>query len=223
MKIAIDGPAGSGKSTVSKLVAERIGFLYIDTGAMYRAVTWLAKTKNLSLEDESVCRRVLAQYPISLKKQANSYQVYVGEQEVTEEIRDPQITEDVPRIAGIPVVREEMLRLQRELAAEQNVVMDGRDIGTRVLPDAEVKIFLIASIEERAKRRREELTAKGYTIDFQQLKEELSSRDRQDSERTISPLKMAEDAELIDTTDMQVDDVVERIIAIYRRKAGEAT
>lgn len=220
MNIAIDGPAGAGKSTVAQRVAERLDLLYIDTGAMYRAVTWLALHHSVSPENDEALIKLIELYPISLRRSGANYRVYVGEQEVTEQIRTPQVTEQVSRVARNPAVRQKLLELQRQMACHEKVVMDGRDIGTNVLPDAEVKIFLTASIEARANRRYHELISRGYQPDLEQLKEEIALRDKSDSERAIAPLKKADDAETIDTTGLSIDEVVDRIVSIYQRKAG---
>lgn len=222
MIIAIDGPAGAGKSTVAKKVADRLDFLYIDTGAMYRAVTWLVRHLKLSLEDTIDWVSLLQQYPISLENDGSGSgdRVKVGDRDVTVEIRSPEITGMVSHVAGIAEVRHELVKIQRNIAQNRDVVMDGRDIATHVLPQAEVKIFLTASIDERANRRYEDLLQKGYQPDLENLKKEIAERDRRDQEREVAPLKKHPDAEYIDTTGMSIDEVVDRIITIYHDKVG---
>lgn len=218
MIIAIDGPAGAGKSTVAKKVAEKLDFLYIDTGAMYRAVTWLVLTNKLSLKDSIDWHQLIAEHPIELRPDVDGYRVFVGNQDVTEDIRTPEVTSLVPQIAGIPEVRRELVQLQRRMAEHHDVVMDGRDIGTHVFPQAELKIFLTASIEERARRRYHDLLEKGYHPQIDELRDEIALRDKQDQERDIAPLKKDDQAELIDTTGLSIQEVVDRIISIFRKK-----
>lgn len=222
MNIAIDGPAGAGKSTVAKRVADRLNLLYIDTGAMYRAVTWLFMEQHATLTNEQECRKWIQEHPVSLKKTGTTYRVYIDSREVTDEIRTPEVTGRVSEVSSLSYVREELVEQQRKMALNQEVVMDGRDIGTHVLPDAEIKIFLTASIEERANRRLQDLVDKGYQPDVNQLKQEIAERDKKDSERETSPLKQAEDAQLLDTTGLSIEEVVTMIVDIYRKKAGHA-
>lgn len=218
MNIAIDGPAGAGKSTVAQLVAKQLGYTYIDTGAMYRALTWLALEQRVSPEDEQALLALLDAHPISLKQSANGQRVFVGEREATDEIRRPEVTQHVSTTAKHANVRDRMTRLQRRLAEGEHVVMDGRDIGTRVLPDAGLKIFLTASIDERAKRRYKELVDKGYQPDLKALKEEIAQRDKRDAERATSPLKKADDAIEIDTSGLSIEQTVHQIIEIYQNR-----
>ncbi|HJV46537.1 MAG TPA: (d)CMP kinase [Bacillota bacterium] len=215
MSIAIDGPAGAGKSTVAQLTAKRLGFTYIDTGAMYRALTLAALTHGIPLDDERRVGELLNQITIDLRQDPNGQRVVLNNQDITREIRDPEISRNVSIVAKHPAVREKMTILQRRLAVAQNVVMDGRDIGTHVLPQAEVKIFLTASIEERAIRRYKELIEKGHQPVLEELKEEILLRDRLDSEREVAPLRPAEDAIIVDTTGMSIENVVEKIGQIY--------
>ncbi len=216
MNIAIDGPAGAGKSTVAQLVAKRVGFTYIDTGAMYRALTLKALDENVPLADEEALIHLLRSMLILLRPGPEGQKVFVGDTEVTEEIRHPEVSRNVSIVAKHPQVRHEMMVLQRNMAKEQNVVMDGRDIGTHVLPFAEVKIFLTASIEERAERRFKELQSKGHLADLEVLKEEIALRDKLDSERETAPLRCAEDAIVLDSTGLSIDQVVEKIVELYR-------
>ncbi|WP_172890894.1 (d)CMP kinase [Aneurinibacillus soli] len=221
VKIAIDGPAGAGKSTVARRVAEQLGMLYIDTGAMYRALTYIALRASCPMTDEAALRALLDQMKLVLDVTADGQRVYVNEEDVTDPIRTPDVTGHVSTVAAHPAVREKMTELQREMARARSVVMDGRDIGTHVLPDAELKIFLTASIEERAERRLRELEQRGIAADRGQLMADIAERDRKDSERETAPLKQAEDAQLLDTTGLGIDRVVERIVALYEEQVGE--
>ena len=211
--IAIDGPAGAGKSTVAKIVAEKLGYTYIDTGAMYRAVAWKTLQQSSEATDEAILRAVEG-IDVRLACTDSGTRVTVDGTDVTGEIRTPAVTHIVSRVAALGPVREKMVELQRAMAADGAVVMDGRDIGTNVLPNADVKIFLTASVEERARRRYDEMKEKGYAVDFDDLKKEIASRDKQDSERAISPLRQAEDAILLDSTALSIDAVVARIMEL---------
>ena len=211
--IAIDGPAGAGKSTVAKIVAEKLGYTYIDTGAMYRAVAWKTLQQSSKATDEAILRAVEG-IDVRLACTDSGTRVTVDGTDVTGEIRTPEVTHIVSRVAALGPVREKMVELQRAMAADGAVVMDGRDIGTNVLPNADVKIFLTASVEERARRRYDEMKEKGYAVDFDDLKKEIASRDKQDSERAISPLRQAEDAILLDSTALSIDAVVARIMEL---------
>ena len=211
--IAIDGPAGAGKSTVAKIVAEKLGYTYIDTGAMYRAVAWKTLQQSSEATDEAILRAVEG-IDVRLACTDSGTRVTVDGTDVTGEIRTPEVTHIVSRVAALGPVREKMVELQGAMAADGAVVMDGRDIGTNVLPNADVKIFLTASVEERARRRYDEMKEKGYAVDFDDLKKEIASRDKQDSERAISPLRQAEDAILLDSTALSIDAVVARIMEL---------
>ncbi|MBN9653094.1 (d)CMP kinase [Halobacillus sp. GSS1] len=223
MTIAIDGPAAAGKSTVAKKVAEKLSFIYVDTGAMYRALTWKALKQGVSLEDEDGLAQLLSQSDLNLIQSDSGQRVILDQQDVSDEIRTAEVTNQVSIVAKHKNVREEMVQRQQELVKDKGVVMDGRDIGTHVLPDAEVKIFMIASVEERAERRHKENLEKGFSSDLQQLKEEIRKRDEIDSNREIAPLVKAEDAIEIDTTSMNIDQVVEGILNIVndKRKKGD--
>jgi CMP/dCMP kinase len=220
MNIAIDGPAGAGKSTVARLVAKQLGFTYIDTGAMYRALTLAAMEKQLSLTDELPLLHLLEQIDIRLRLCPDGQHVYIGDRDVSAAIRYPEVSRQVSFVAQHPKIRTKMVDLQRKLANQGNVVMDGRDIGTNVLPDAEVKIFLTASIDERANRRYKELLEKGHSADFEELKQEIARRDKLDSERRASPLRCAEDAFVLDSTGLVIDQVVDQIVDLcHKQKA----
>ncbi|PWU68627.1 (d)CMP kinase [Gracilibacillus dipsosauri] len=211
--IAIDGPAAAGKSTVAKKVAEKLHYVYIDTGAMYRSLTYKVLQDNIDMKDENAVLNLLKKTNILLDQH---FDVYVNNEKITAEIRTSDVTDHVSLIASYPSVREEMVTRQQKLATDRGVVMDGRDIGTRVLPDAEVKVFLIASVEERAKRRHEENVTKHLPSNFEQIKLDIEKRDRMDTERTASPLKKADDAIEIDTTSLSIEDVVNKILSLVQ-------
>lgn len=212
IQIAIDGPASSGKSTVAKIIAKNFGYTYLDTGAMYRSATYLALTNGVEVTDQKRIVDLLAQYPIQFGRDENGQQlVFVGGEDVTLPIRDNQVTNNVSAVAALPLVREELVRLQQDIAQAGGIVMDGRDIGTVVLPQAELKIFLVASVEERALRRFKENTERGIETDLESLKEEIAARDYKDSHREVSPLKAADDAITFDTTGVSIEGVVKFI------------
>ena len=203
--IAVDGPAGAGKSTVSKIVAQKLGYTYIDTGAMYRAVALKSTRSCEDLVD------IIDDINIELDDKAR---VFLDGVEVTKEIRTPEISKLASDVSKFGFVRKRLTDLQRQMAQRGAVIMDGRDIGTQVLPNADLKIFLTASIDERARRRFEELQAKGQTVNLEAIKNEIALRDKQDSEREIAPLKQADDAILIDSTNLQIAEVVEKILTL---------
>lgn len=214
LSIALDGPAGAGKSTVARLVAKGLGFNYIDTGAMYRAVTLLILRHVYDFDDEDLLTVLAENADIDLTHDPQaSTRVYLNGEDVTDSIRDPEISRYVSRVAKIPGIREQMLQMQRKMGARGNVIMEGRDIGTAVLPDADFKFFLTASTEERAKRRQAELASKGHLIELEDLIKEITQRDYIDSSRETAPLKPAPDAEIIDCTDLTIEQVVEHIIS----------
>lgn len=212
IQIAIDGPASSGKSTVAKIIAKDFGYTYLDTGAMYRAATYIALNNQVSPEESSRLLELLEQYPISFGRAETGEQlVFVGDVDVTNPIRENEVTNAVSAFAAIPVIREKLVALQQEIAQQGGIVMDGRDIGTVVLPQAELKIFLVASVDERAERRYKENLSKGIETDLETLKEEIAARDYKDSHRETSPLKQADDAIYLDTTGLSILEVVEKI------------
>ncbi|QQE76830.1 (d)CMP kinase [Alicyclobacillus sp. SO9] len=218
MTIAIDGPAGSGKSTVAQELAERLGLLYLDTGAMYRAVAWLALQRGVSPQDSSSIVQLMRKSPIHLERtEQGNVEIWVGSNNVTRELRTPEVSNAVSAVSAHPDVRSELTTLQRELSSQHPVVMDGRDIGTVVLPHATVKVFLTASLEERAKRRRREFIESGFSSATEQVAAELAKRDEQDSSRTVAPLKPAQDAHRIDSTGKSVDEVVLEIMTIVEQ------
>lgn len=218
IKIAIDGPAAAGKSTIAKITAEKLGYTYIDTGAMYRALTHKAFVRNIDTCDEKELVKLLEETEIVLLPSINGQAVIVDGIDVTEDIRSQLVTANVSSVATHMGVRQLMVDKQRQLAIGRGVVMDGRDIGTAVLPDAELKIFMTASVEERAMRRHIENEKRGFTTSLEQLKAEIAERDRLDSEREVSPLKQAEDAVLIDTTSMSITDVAEKISELAEKR-----
>lgn len=210
IRIAIDGPASSGKSTVAKIIAKDLDIIYLDTGAMYRAATYVALSNQLE-DDATAIIDILKENPIAFGTSSEGQLVYVGEVDVTNAIRQNDVTNAVSRISALAAIRAYLVDAQRVIASHGGIVMDGRDIGTVVLPDAELKIFLVASVAERAERRYKENLAKGIETDFETLKTEIAARDHKDSTRAVSPLKQAEDAILIDTTGMSISDVVSKI------------
>ncbi|WP_209122572.1 (d)CMP kinase [Alkalihalobacillus sp. BA299] len=216
--IAIDGPAGAGKSTVAKMVAEQLAYLYIDTGAMYRALTYTALERSVDPADGEKLRELLDQISIVLKPTSAGTLVYVNDVDVTEEIRSSGVTNTVSIVAGHEEVRLEMVKQQQKMAGNGGTVMDGRDIGTFVLPQAELKVFLTASVEERAKRRHEENIQKGFPSDFEKLKKEIARRDELDSNREFAPLQKAADAVVIDSTHMTIPEVVDNILHLVEER-----
>ncbi|MCU5520758.1 (d)CMP kinase [Bacillus cereus] len=214
ISIAIDGPAAAGKSTVAKVVAKELSYVYIDTGAMYRTLAYAALEQKVDIENEEQLMEVVKNVNIEFQQGENTQLVFLNGQDVSEVIRTPDVTNRVSIVAKHRLVREEMVRRQQELAKKGGVVMDGRDIGTHVLPDAEVKIFMLASVEERAERRHLENLNKGFDSNLEQLKEEIAQRDKLDSEREVSPLKKADDALELDTTSLSIEEVVQKIMSI---------
>ncbi|SHN19854.1 (d)CMP kinase [Gracilibacillus kekensis] len=210
LAIAIDGPAAAGKSTVAKIVAKKLGYVYIDTGAMYRTLTYSVLQHKIDISKSKAVVQHLEEISIDINAQQ---EVFLNSKNVTEAIRSDAVTQNVSAIASIADVRSIMVQRQQILAKNRAVVMDGRDIGTHVIPDAEIKIFLIASVSERAKRRHEENEKKGFLSNLEQIKNDIKQRDKMDSERKVSPLKKAEDAIEIDTTSMSIQEVAEKILA----------
>jgi len=218
--IAIDGPAASGKSTVGQLIAERLGYLYFDTGVMYRAITFLALQYELDLSDEqavgALAREVLIEIEPPTIDDGRQNDVRVGTQDITWKIREPAVNANVSKVAAQPAVRAALTKQQRRIGQRGQVVMVGRDIGTVVMPDAPLKIYLDASVEERAKRRYNEMTARGKSVDFEHLLATMRKRDHIDSTRATAPLRAAEDAHLIVTDHLPVQTVVEQIFALVK-------
>jgi cytidylate kinase len=216
--IAIDGPAGAGKSTVARIVAEKLGYTYIDTGAMYRAVTWEVMCRGVDVNNTSEVTFLAQAIKLNLESTAGQLTVKVNDKDVAEAIRTPEVSGLVSAVSQIPGVRAAMVEQQRLLAKRGGTVLDGRDIGSYVLPNADVKIFLTASIEERANRRWHELCSKGYDVSLETLHKDIAERDRMDCEREISPLVQADDAVCIDTTGLTIREVVEKILQLCEAK-----
>ena len=213
LQIAIDGPAGAGKSSVAKTLAKRLGCIYLDTGAMYRAVTWLAMQQQVPLEESAAMEALLKSIQLEFKEEPEGQRLYCNGTDVSEAIRTTEVSANVSAVAMLPSVREAMVAQQQKIAADCDVLMDGRDIGTTVLPNARYKFFLTASLEERARRRYLELQQKGIAVDLEQIKHDIALRDEKDSKRAVSPLVQAADAERIDTSDMTLEEVVEKLFA----------
>jgi cytidylate kinase len=212
IKIAIDGPAASGKSTSARLVAQKLGYLYIDTGAMYRAFTLAIIQKKIDMANKYSIIELAKKIDINLVPTENGTRTFLDGNDVTEDIRLPLVNKRISVISSYSEIRDVMVEKQRELANEGGVVMDGRDIGTTVLPNAEVKIYLDASLDERANRRYKELKEKGVSINFEEVKSEILHRDKIDSSRQVSPLKPADDAYIIDTSNLKIYDQVRQIL-----------
>ncbi|MGA9232227.1 MULTISPECIES: (d)CMP kinase [unclassified Exiguobacterium] len=211
IQIALDGPAGAGKSTIAKQLAAHLDYVYIDTGAMYRAVTLAALEQGIDLEDGQRLGELMTSLDIRLTPGENGQRVFIGEREVTESIRSSEVTNNVSFVAKHAQVRSALVEMQRRLAESGGIVMDGRDIGTVVLPDAELKVFMTATVEERASRRHRENVSRGMDSDLEALQAEIALRDKRDSEREVSPLRQADDAIYLDTTVMSIDQVVLRL------------
>ncbi|MHB1483140.1 MAG: (d)CMP kinase [Saccharofermentanales bacterium] len=217
--VAIDGPAGSGKSTIAKIIAKEMNLLYLDTGAMYRACALKAVRLGISCTDEAAVDKMIEDISIMISFNDEGQQIFLDGENVTDFIRTPQISKGASDISAITSVRMRMVEIQRKIARDNDVIMDGRDIGTFVLPDALLKIFLTASIDERAGRRLKDYQAKGDTdITFDDIRKDMEIRDHNDSKRALAPLKKAEDAIEIDTTDLSIEKVVEKIIALINTK-----
>ena len=215
-KVAIDGPAGAGKSTISKKAALELGYVYIDTGAMYRTVGLKAVRLGIDTKDIEGVSSILPTLDIDIRHEGVEQHIYLDGENVSDKIRTPEISMAASNVSAIPAVREAMVELQRNLAANHNVVMDGRDIATFVLPDAEVKIFLTASVEARAKRRYQELIGKGENVSFEDVKNEMIQRDKNDSTRAVSPLKIAEGATVIDTSNLTLEESIKKVVEHIR-------
>ena len=216
-QIAIDGPAGAGKSTVAKLVAARLGYLYIDTGAMYRAVALAALRRGIATDDAPLLTKVAQDIHIELVNEAEGYLVFCDGEDVSAAIRTAEVGNAASPVSAVAGVREALVAQQQRLGARGGVVMDGRDIGTKVLPQAECKVFLTASPLERARRRTLELAAKGQPADIEQVLRDMEERDARDSSRAVSPLMQAKDAVLLDSSGMTIEQVVEQILQLAGR------
>lgn len=216
--IAIDGPAGAGKSTIAKLVAKEMDFIYVDTGAMYRAMALYLLKKNVNRENIDEIKNVCEGAEISIAYENGIQQVYLNGENVTAHLRDEWVGNMASVSSAVPEVRAKLLMLQKNLAAENDVVMDGRDIGTNILPDAQVKIYLTASVETRAKRRYLELMEKGEECDLKKIADDIRDRDERDMNRETAPLRQAEDAIYLDSSDLTIDQVVAEILKVTRER-----
>ena len=217
--IAIDGPAGAGKSTIAKKVAKELDFIYVDTGAMYRSMALYFIRKQVKAAEVDKIITLLPEIHVTIAYENGEQHVYLNGEDVSTLIRNEEVSQMTYSISTIPEVREKLLSLQRNLAKENNVLMDGRDIGTCVLPDAELKIYLTASVGVRAKRRYNEMIEKGMECDLEELEASIKERDYRDMNREIAPLKQAEDAVLLDTSDMNIEEVVNAIIRMVKERA----
>lgn len=214
--IAIDGPAGAGKSTIARMVAAKLGFIYVDTGAMYRSMALYFIRHGIRGEDEAAIAAACPDIHVSIEYVDGEQQVILNGENVNGLIRTEEVSMMTSDTSRYPVVREKLMSLQRELAQEKNVIMDGRDIGTCVLPDADAKIYLTASAAERARRRYREQTERGLVCDLKDIERDIIARDEQDMNRKTAPLRQAEDAVLVDSSDMTIEQVVEEIVRIYQ-------
>lgn len=216
-KVAIDGPAGAGKSTIARLAAEELGFVYVDTGAMYRGLAVFFLDQGISPGEPEKMEDACKEVQVTIRYEGGSQQVYLNGKNITGRLREEAVGNMASRCAAVPAVREKLLELQRKLAEDADVIMDGRDIGTCVLPDADVKVFLTASVETRAMRRYRELEEKGERAVLEEIMADIKERDERDSNRKIAPLKKAQDAVLVDSSDMTIPEVVETIVSLCRR------
>ena len=214
VNIAIDGPAGAGKSTVAKGLAKKLGFIYVDTGALYRAIGVFAIRKGVNTKDADGVSALLGDIKVELKFVDGAQRVFLNDEDVSEAIRTPDASMAASNVSVIPAVRAFLLELQRDIAKKNNCLMDGRDIGTVVLPDAQIKIFMTADVEERAMRRYKELQEKGINDSYEQVLKEMKERDFQDSNRPIAPLKPAEDSMIFDSTGLTLQESVDRLTAL---------
>lgn len=214
--IAIDGPAGAGKSTIARAAARSLGFLYVDTGAMYRAIALYLLRQNIDIADTAAMKDAMEKITIKITYSKGEQQIILNGENVTKELRQESVGNMASKSSAVPMVREKLLQLQRDLADENDVIMDGRDIGTFVLPNADVKVYLTASVEERANRRYRELMEKGESADLHVIMEDIRTRDFQDMNRAIAPLKKAEDAVVIDSSQMTIEEVMEKIVDAFQ-------
>ena len=217
--VAIDGPAGAGKSTIAKLVAKEKGYIYVDTGAMYRGLAIHFLKKGIRPEDKDAVADACRDAEVTIGYEDGVQQLYLNGENITPLLRTEEVGNMASKTSAIPEVRKKLLELQRSLAGEKDVIMDGRDIGTNILPEAQLKIFLTASTEKRADRRYRELLEKGEPADFEKIRRDIEERDNRDRNRKTAPLRQAPDAVLVDTTDMDIDQVTERILELYRERA----
>lgn len=218
INIAIDGPAGAGKSTIAKTVSKELGYIYVDTGALYRTIGLNVLRLGKKTDNPSDVVSTLAEVKVSLRFVNGEQRVFLGEEDVSEAIRQNEVSMAASNVSAIPEVREYLFDLQRDIASHNNCIMDGRDIGTVVLPDAEIKIYLTASAQARAKRRFDELTEKGQSVDYDVILKEIQERDYQDMHREIAPLKKAEDAVLVDTTELGLRESIDYMVKVIKER-----
>ncbi len=216
--VAVDGPAGSGKGTITKIVGEKENLIYIDTGALYRCVTLSMVRKNVKLEELEKIQEILDTIDIEFKEEDDQKKVYLNGEDVSKKIRESAVNKFVSQVSHIVIVREAITELSRKIAEGKQVIMEGRDIGTNVFPNADVKIYLDASSEERAKRRQKQNEEKGINIPFEEIVENIKFRDNNDKTSQVAPLKQAEDAIYIDSSDMTIEEVAEKVIEIINQK-----
>lgn len=221
MNVAIDGPAGAGKSTIAKEVAKELGYIYVDTGAMYRAIALYLLRNGVKAEENNIISAKCMEANVTIEYVDGKQVVFLNGEDVNGLIRTEEVGSMASSSSTNPDVRKRLLGLQRELAEKNDVIMDGRDIGTNILPNAQAKIYLTASIEVRAKRRFDELTEKGIACNYEEIKKEIAIRDERDMNRDIAPLRQAEDAVLLDSSDMSIEEVKEKMIQIIRSKITE--
>ncbi len=218
MKIAIDGPSGAGKSTIAKALAKKLGYIYIDTGAMYRTIGLFALRKNISLKNQNDILPYLNDINIDISYSDGEQQIFLNNENVTGLIRTPEVSKAASDAGTVKAVREKLVAIQRALSESQDVIMDGRDVGTHILPDAEIKIFLTASPEKRAERRYKELIEKGVSVTYDEVLKDMIQRDKNDTEREFSPLMMAEDAVLFDSSGFSLEETIEKIASLIEGK-----
>ncbi|MDF2590515.1 MAG: cmk [Anaerocolumna sp.] len=219
--IAIDGPAGAGKSTIAKSIAKKLEFIYVDTGAMYRAMALFMIKQNIDFDNKDDIENACDSVNVTIEYKSGEQQVILNGENVTNLLRTEEVGKMASNVAKHNTVRSKMVVLQQNLAAKANVIMDGRDIGTVVLPKADLKVYLTASSEERALRRWRELTEKGISCNIKEIEQDIIDRDKQDMNREISPLKQADDAILLDSSNMSIDEVIDKIIELFKQKCNE--
>lgn len=223
IQIAIDGPGGAGKSTVSKAIAAKLGIVYVDTGALYRTIGYYVRSKNIDPHDAEQVGACLPEITIEVKYVDGAQHVYLNGEDLGDKIRTPEMSMYASAVSAIGAVRAFLLETQKEIARKNSVIMDGRDIGTVILPNADVKLYLTASAECRARRRYDELIAKGQTVRYEDVLREMNERDEADSTREIAPAQAAEDARVFDNTGMTLEETVDAIVALIREKTQGAT
>ncbi|MDX9720865.1 MAG: (d)CMP kinase [Myxococcota bacterium] len=219
--VAVDGPSGAGKSTVCREVSRRTAFALLDTGAIYRSLAWFARGRAVSWEDETALVGLCAQMPLRFEPGAEGQRVWVGEHDVSEAIRTAELSRAASVVSAHPGVRSALLPLQRRLGRSRNSIVEGRDIGTVVFPDAELKVFFTASVQARARRRRDELLRRGETVELEQVEADILDRDRRDATRDVAPMRQAEDAVLLDTSEMDFDAACAALEGLIHSRLGD--